>query len=417
MSAFAISGGRPLAGSVKISGAKNAALPILFSCLLCERPCRLDNVPRLRDIASTLAVLQGLGVSCRQRGQRVSVSTPAALATHEAPYDLVRTMRASILSLGPLVARFGRAVVSLPGGCAIGARPVDIHIDGLRRMGATVRIKSGYLVASCRRLHGADIALPLPSVTGTENLMMAATLAEGDTVLRGAAREPEVRDLADFLNAAGADIRGAGSGCITIRGVRRLHGAAHTIMSDRIEAGTYLAAVAAAGGSVRLEGARRADMQRVLSVFGGGGVEIKSAGGGLQARMNGRFRGADAVTAAYPGFPTDMQAQLIAANCVASGQSTVSETVFENRFMHVQELQRMGARIALHEHTASISGVAALAAAPVMATDLRASASLVIAALAASGRSIISRIYHLERGYEQMDKKLRALGAKVARVR
>lgn len=416
MQKFVISGGKPLSGTISISGAKNAALPILFASLLCEGESRIGNVPLLRDVSSTVAVLEGLGVACRRHGRVVRVSAPAALDTHEAPYDLVRTMRASILVLAPLLARFGRAVVSLPGGCAIGARPVDVHVEGLRQMGARVAVENGYLVASCRRLHGAEIILPMPTVTGTENLLMAAALAEGETVLRNAAREPEVVDLAGFLTAAGAQIDGAGSETITVRGVRGLRGVEYEVMPDRIEAGTYLAAVAAAGGEVLLAGARRADMQRVLAAFSGGGVEFRESRRGLRVRMAGRFQGADAVTAGYPGFPTDMQAQLIAANCLAEGHSAVSETVFENRFMHVQELQRMGAKITLSERTAFIQGAEALTAAPVMATDLRASASLVIAALAAKGATTIDRIYHLDRGYEQMEKKLCAVGAAVERV-
>lgn len=416
MQAFSIRGGRPLNGTVEISGAKNAALPILFASLLCSGRCRIHNVPVLNDIASVLAVLQGLGVACRRRGRSVHIAPVAVLSTYEAPYDLVRKMRASILVLGPLLARFGQAVVSLPGGCAIGARPVDMHVAGLQQMGAEISTQNGYLVAQCRRLHGADITLPLPTVTGTENLLMAAVLAEGETILRHAAREPEIIDLADFLRAAGAEITGDGSDTIVVRGVRRLHGAEHSVMPDRIEAGTYLAAVAACGGEVLLQGARRGDLQRVLAAFAGGGVSIREGAQGLTVRMAGRFQGADAVTAAYPGFPTDMQAQLIAANSVAQGHSAVSETVFENRFMHVQELRRMGADITLAERTAFVRGVPSLTAAPVMATDLRASASLVIAALAAPGTSTVSRIYHLDRGYEKMEKKLRALGARVTRT-
>lgn len=416
MEVFSIVGGRPLSGTIPISGAKNAALPILFAALLCSEPCRIRQVPQLRDVTSTLALLRRFGVDCRQRGQTVTLQSPPALATYEAPYELVRTMRASILSLGPLLARFGQAVVSLPGGCAIGSRPVDLHIDGMRQLGARIDIQNGYLVARCRRLHGAEITLPLPTVTGTENLLMAAVLAEGETVIRGAAREPEIADLCGFLRAAGADIEGDATGCLKVRGVRRLHGASYAVMPDRIEAGTYLAAVAAVGGEVLLAGARGEDMERVLAVFRGGGVKIKAVPDGLVVRMDGRFLGADAVTAEYPGFPTDMQAQLIAANCIGSGRCAVSETVFENRFMHVQELLRLGADISLHEHTAFITGVPTLVAAPVMATDLRASASLVIAALAAEGRTIVDRIYHLDRGYERMERKLRAVNGQVKRI-
>ena len=419
MDTFRITGGVPLAGQVAVSGAKNAALPILFASLLCRGSCTIDNVPVLRDVSSTLAVLAGLGVDCRRvRGKRrVRLCVPPALATYTAPYELVRTMRASILTLGPLLGRFGQAVVSLPGGCAIGARPVDIHIDGLRQMGAKVAIENGYLVATCDRLHGADITLSLPTVTGTENLLMAAVLAEGDTVLRQAAREPEVVDLANFLLAAGADIRGAGSDCIHIRGVRELTGVSYAVMPDRIEAATYLAAVAATGGEVMLAGACADNMTAVLEIFAAGGMDISLHPEGVAVRMAGRFTGMDAETAVYPGFPTDMQAQLMAVNCLASGQSVIRETVFENRFMHVQELCRMGADIVPDGHSAIITGVPFLTGAQLMATDLRASASLVIAALAACGTSVINRIYHLDRGYEQMERKLRAIGARVTRVR
>lgn len=417
MDVFQITGGESLSGKVTISGAKNAALPILFASLLCHGQSDIRNVPVLRDVSSTLAVLAGLGVDCRYRGKRVRLCVPPALATYTASYDLVRTMRASILALGPLLARFGQAVVSLPGGCAIGARPVDIHIDGLRQMGAQVKIENGYLIASCRHLHGADITLPLPTVTGTENLLMAAVLAEGDTILHQAAREPEVVDLANFLLAAGADIRGAGSACIRIRGVRQLTGISHTVMPDRIEAATYLAAVAATGGEVLLAGARPGDMTAVLDVFRRGGVTIRPVPDGIVAKMTGRFAGVDVATATYPGFPTDVQAQLMAVNCLAAGRSVVRETVFENRFMHVQELCRMGADIAPEGNAAVIAGVPFLTGAQLMATDLRASASLVIAALAARGTSMINRIYHLDRGYEQMERKLRAVGARVKRLR
>ena len=416
MQAFSVKGGRPLFGTVNISGAKNAVLPILFAGLLCEGRCRIGNVPALRDISSTLAVLAGFGVECRQQGSVVEVAAPTTLATYQAPYALVRTMRASILALAPLLARYGQAVVSLPGGCAIGERPVDIHVDGLRQMGAQINIENGYIVARCHRLHGANIQLPLPTVTGTENMLMAATLAEGETVLRHAAREPEVVDLANFLRTAGAQIDGAGSDTIIIRGVQRLYGVNYTVMPDRIEAGTYLAAVAATGGEVMLAGACAADLTSVLNAFGAGGVHWQETATGVSVRMEGRFRATNIKTAPYPGFPTDMQAQFIAVCCNAEGCSTVSETVFENRFMHVQELRRMRANIVLDGNTAHITGMTALSAAQLMATDLRASASLVIAALAAKGISRISRIYHLDRGYEQMESKLNAVGATVRRV-
>ena len=419
MDKFIIRGGAPLAGAAVISGAKNAALPILFSSLLTDEPCVYDNVPDLRDIASTLTALAIVGATHSRRRNRVTLHTPR-IAESRLPYDLVRTMRASVLALGPLIARAGAAAIALPGGCAIGARPVDIHIAALRQMGADIHIADGNIVASLpggRRLRGADIALPFPSVTATENLMMASALADGDTRIRNAACEPEVRDLADCLRAMGATISGDGTSDIIARGAKRLAGARHTVMPDRIEAGTYIAAVAACGGDVLLAGARADDMRGVLQVFSRMGVAVSAESGGIRVRRPARVRpaAADATTAPYPGYPTDMQAQLIAANCVANGRAFVTETIFENRFMHIPELARMGARIELQNNTAIITGARQLRAAPVMATDLRASASLVIGALAAEGETEISRIYHLDRGYEKLDQKLRKLGAKVRR--
>ena len=415
MDKFVIHGGKPLVGEVRISGAKNAALPILAACLLSADPCHISNVPVLRDIHSMRQVLTGMGAACDSgRGGGLTVCAKS-LNTTAAPYEVVRTMRASVLVLGPLLARFGRASVALPGGCAIGARPVDEHLAGLIKMGAEVRVENGNIEASCKRLCGARIMLTKPSVTGTENLMMAAVLADGDSVIENAAREPEIVDLADFLIKMGANIEGAGSGKIAVGGVPTLAGAMHRVMPDRIEAGTYIAAVAAAGGNMLLRHAREEDMRAITDVFAAGGVRIKSEANGLRITMRGRFRAVDAETAPHPGFPTDMQAQLVAANCAADGRAAVTETVFENRFMHVQELARMGAHIELKHNTALSTGVATLTGAPVMATDLRASASLVVAALAAAGKTTINRIYHLDRGYEAMEKKLRRLGANVRR--
>ena len=411
-----IRGGATLKGEVDISGAKNAALPILAAGLLTADEFVVDNVPQLQDVATTLKLLRQMGVAAERDGATVRLKADAVTHT-EAPYEMVKTMRASVLVLGPLVARFGTARVSLPGGCAIGARPVDQHIKGLEALGATIRIEGGFVVAEAKRLKGARIVTDMVTVTGTENLMMAAALAEGETVIEIAAREPEVVDLADALNAMGARISGAGSSAIVVQGVERLHGARHRVMPDRIETGTFLTAVAAAGGEAALRGAAPHTLDAVLAKLQEAGAELQADGDVLRIRMSGRPRAVSLRTAPYPAFPTDMQAQFMALDCVADGVGRITETIFENRFMHVPELQRFGADIAIEGNTAVVQGVARLAGAPVMATDLRASACLVVAALAAEGETVVDRIYHLDRGYEKMETKLAALGAQVERVK
>lgn len=416
MDKLLIQGGRPLQGEVAISGAKNAALPILCASLLTADPLALDNVPDLRDIGTTLTLLQRMGVRAqRGEGNRVTLQADE-VSSQEAPYELVKTMRASILVLGPLVARFGRARVSLPGGCAIGQRPVDQHIKGLAAMGAHIRIEHGFVVAEARRLRGASILTDMVTVTGTENLMMAAALAEGRTVLENAACEPEVVDLAHMLVAMGAHIEGHGTDRIVIEGVERLHGAAHRIVPDRIEAGTFLCAVAATGGDITLRHAAPDTLGAVLDKLRDAGLEITTGPDWIRARMAGRPRATGFRTSEYPGFPTDMQAQLMALNTLADGTAVITENIFENRYMHVQELHRMGADIEIDGHTAVVQGVEQPLGATVMATDLRASASLVIAGLAASGQTTVERIYHLDRGYERMELKLQALGADIQRI-
>ncbi len=416
MDKLKIRGGRRLGGEVTVSGAKNAALPILAASLLTADELIVDNVPQLQDVATMLKLLKQMGVATERDGATLRL-TARDLSSVEAPYELVKTMRASILVLGPLMARAGSARVSLPGGCAIGARPVDQHIRGLEALGATIRIENGYVVAEAKRLRGARIVTDMVTVTGTENLMMAATLAQGETILENAAREPEVVDLATALNAMGARIRGAGTDCIAIEGVERLHGARHSVMPDRIETGTFLTAVVAAGGSVVLRGASADTLGSVLDKLREAGAQIDAQNGALRIRMDSRPRGVSLRTAPYPDFPTDMQAQFMAVNCVADGVGTITETIFENRFMHVSELQRLGANITIEGNTATVRGVDKLAGAQVMATDLRASASLVVAALAADGETTVNRIYHLDRGYEHMERKLSALGADVDRVK
>ena len=429
MDKIRIVGGRPLSGEVRISGAKNAALPALFASLLTDSVCRVPNLPRLRDTQSALAALAEMGAEV---GDDFSVCC-ANLRSRSAPYHLVKTMRASILALGPLTAKWGEARVALPGGCAIGARPVNEHLSGLAKLGADIRIENGDIFAKIKkgkRLKGAKISMDIPSVTGTENLMMAACLAEGETVLENAAREPEISDLAAMLNKMGARVSGAGGSEIRIDGAPELGGASHRVISDRIEAGTYLAATAACGGEALLRGAPAALMDSVLeklretgaeiSVEAGEGGESEAEGSGcIRVRMSERPAGVDATTGPHPGFPTDMQAQLVALNCVAEGASAVTETIFENRFMHALELARMGADIRVHGNTAYVrgtGGAGGLAGAPVMATDLRASACLAVAGLAAKGETRIDRVYHLDRGYERMDEKLRQLGADVERI-
>ena len=415
MDKIKITGGRPLAGEVCVSGAKNAALPALFACLLTADTCTLRNMPQLCDIESARQVLQKMGAECQTRGDEVTVCA-RALHTQEAPYALVKTMRASILALGPLLARFGRARVSLPGGCAIGARPVDMHLEGLRRMGAVIEIEDGNIVARAGRLRGAHIALPVPTVTGSENLMMAAALADGETIIENAAREPEIADLAVFLNRMGAQVSGADSGVLHIRGVATLTGASHRVLSDRIEAGTYLCAAAACGGEVVVRNADVSAMQNLLKKLTAAGAVLTAEDDSLRIVMNGRTQAVNADTAPYPGFPTDMQAQWMAVSSVAQGTAVISENIFENRFMHVSELSRLGANIELRHNTAVVRGADNLTGAPMMATDLRASASLVIAALAAAGESVIERIYHLDRGYENLTEKLQGLGANICRA-
>jgi UDP-N-acetylglucosamine 1-carboxyvinyltransferase len=416
MDKLKIRGGTRLAGEVAISGAKNAALPILAASLLTADEFIVENVPQLQDVATTLKLLRQMGVKVERDGGTVRLKADGVSHT-EAPYEMVKTMRASILVLGPLVARFGTARVSLPGGCAIGARPVDQHIKGLEVLGATIRIEGGFVVAEARRLKGTRIVTDMVTVTGTENLMMAATLADGETVIENAAREPEVVDLADALNAMGARISGAGTGCIVIEGVQRLHGARHRVMPDRIETGTFLTAVAAAGGEAVLRGAAPRTLDAVLDKLREAGADLRAEDDTLSIRMAGRPRAVSLRTAPYPAFPTDMQAQFMAVDCVADGVARITETIFENRFMHVLELQRLGAHIAIEGNTAVVQGIPGLAGAPVMATDLRASACLIVAALAAEGDTLVDRIYHLDRGYEKMETKLAALGAQVERVK
>jgi UDP-N-acetylglucosamine 1-carboxyvinyltransferase len=416
MDKLRIHGGTPLAGEVTIAGAKNAALPILCASLLTADELIVDNVPQLQDVATTLRLLRQMGVAAERDGATMRLKADAVTRT-EAPYELVKTMRASVLVLGPLVARFGAARVSLPGGCAIGARPVDQHIKGLEALGATIRIEGGFVVAEAKRLDGTRIVTDMVTVTGTENLMMAAVLAQGETVIENAAREPEVVDLANALSAMGARITGAGTDRISIIGVDRLHGARHRVMPDRIETGTFLTAVAAAGGSAVLRSAAPDTLDAVLDKLREAGAELHAEPGLLRIRMDRRPRPVSLRTAPYPAFPTDMQAQFMALDCIADGVARITETIFENRFMHVLELQRLGARIAIEGNTAIVQGVEKLTGAPVMATDLRASASLVVAALAAEGETLVDRIYHLDRGYEKMETRLAALGARVERVK
>ncbi|WP_229007996.1 UDP-N-acetylglucosamine 1-carboxyvinyltransferase [Methylophilus sp. Leaf408] len=419
MDKLIIEGGVPLRGEVVISGAKNAALPILCAGLLAETPLVLTGVPELRDVASTLKLLDTMGVNVGKDNDRVTLDA-SDVASFEATYEMVKTMRASILVLGPLLARFGTARVSLPGGCAIGSRPVDLHIKGLQAMGAAMHITHGYIQASTlhlpnRRLQGATYYMDMVTVTGTENLMMAAALAQGTTVLENAAKEPEVVDLAECLNKMGAKISGAGTDTITIEGVERLTGAEHHIVCDRIEAGTYMVAAAMTGGEVTLKNARPDLLEAVIEKLREAGAEISSDPNSITVRSNGQLKAINIRTAPHPAFPTDMQAQFMAMNTIADGVSTVVETIFENRFMHVQELQRMGANIEVQGNTAVVKGISALEGANVMATDLRASAGLVLAGLVADGETVIDRIYHLDRGYERLEEKLNQLGAKVRR--
>ena len=416
MDKLLITGGGRLAGEIAISGAKNAALPILCAGLLSASTVQLSNVPGLQDVSTMLKLLRQLGLGVEQNGERIALNG-AAITSLEAPYELVKTMRASILVLGPLLARFGEAKVSLPGGCAIGSRPVDQHIKGLQAMGADITIEGGYIHARAKKLKGARVVTDMITVTGTENLLMAATLADGETVLENAAREPEVGDLADLLVKMGARIDGIGTDRLVIQGVAALHGAEHAVIADRIETATFLCAVAAAGGDVTLTQVRTDILDVALDKLRETGVVITSGANWLRVQMAARPRAVSFRTTEYPGFPTDMQAQFMAVNCIADGVSRVTETIFENRFMHVQEMNRLGASIIIDGHTASVTGVERLFGAPVMATDLRASASLVIAALAAQGQTMIDRIYHLDRGYDRMETKLSAVGADIVRVK
>ena len=423
MDKLLIRGGRRLQGEVTISGAKNAALPELCAALLTPEVVTLTNVPRLQDVSTTLKLLRSMGVAAvRSETQPGTVTLDARDVTSpEATYDLVKTMRASILVLGPLLARFGQARVSLPGGCAIGSRPVDQHIKGLQAMGAQITVEHGYIIAKAARLKGARITTDMITVTGTENLLMAAALANGETVLENAAQEPEVADLCEMLIGMGAKIEGQGTSRIRIEGVERLHGASHTIVPDRIETGTFLCAVAAAGGDVLLKGANAKHLDTVIEKLREAGVQIEAGASGpsgwIRVKSDARPRSVSFRTSEYPAFPTDMQAQFMALNCIADGAAVVTETIFENRFMHVNELVRLGAAIDVDGHTAVVHGVDRLSGATVMATDLRASASLVIAGLVAEGETVVERIYHLDRGYDQMEAKLRGIGADIERVR
>ncbi len=426
MDKLRITGGRTLQGEVTISGAKNAALPELCAALLTADPVTLNNVPRLRDVATMRQLLDNMGVQTQTHGERGGITLQAADPIQaEAPYELVKTMRASVLVLGPLLARFGHARVSLPGGCAIGSRPVDQHIKGMQSMGAEIVVEHGYMVAKLpagkTRLHGARIATDMVTVTGTENFLMAAALAEGETLLENAAQEPEIGDLAEMLIAMGAKIEGHGTSRIHIQGVDRLHGCTHQVVADRIETGTFLCAVAATGGDVVLRHGRADHLDSVIDKLLEAGAEIEagkdSGGDFIRVRASGRLKSQSFRTTEYPGFPTDMQAQFMVLNCIADGTSKVTETIFENRFMHVNELVRLGAHIQVDGKIAVVEGIPRLSGATVMATDLRASASLVIAGLVAEGETIVDRIYHLDRGYDQMEEKLRGIGADIERVK
>ena len=417
MDKLLIKGGTPLDGTITVSGAKNAALPILAGTLLSPDRVIVRNVPQLKDVATMITLLQSMGVQVTFDDKLNVESDASNVDDRRAPYELVKTMRASILVLGPLVARFGEAEVSLPGGCAIGARPVNLHVQGLEAMGAEISVENGYIHARAERLHGAHIVFDTVTVTGTENLMMAAVLAEGETVLENAAREPEVIDVANFLNAMGARVSGAGTSTIKIEGVTRLGGADHTVLPDRIETGTYLVGAAMTGGRVRLNQAAPDHLEAVIIKLQEAGAAIESGDGYIEIDMRGKRPSAvDIRTTPYPGFPTDMQAQFCAMNAMADGVGTITETIFENRFQHVLELQRMGADIQIEGNTALCRGVGKLTAAPVMATDLRASAGLVLAGLAAEGETLVDRIYHVDRGYERIEEKLRQLGAEIRRV-
>ena len=417
MAKILISGGQPLQGEVGISGAKNAVLPILASCLLAEEPVTISNVPHLHDVTTTMELLGQMGVQLVLDDRMKIHVDPRPADRYFAPYDLVKTMRASILVLGPLVARFGQAEVSLPGGCQIGSRPVDQHIRGLQALGAEIVVENGYIKARAKRLKGAHISMDMVTVTGTENIMMAAALAHGTTIIENAAQEPEVVDLAMCLNAMGAQIEGAGTATMVIHGVERLHGAEYEVLPDRIETGTFLVGAAMTGGKVRARGARSDTMEAVLSKLDEAGAHICIGDDWIELDMQGRRpKAVNIITAPYPAFPTDMQAQFTALNCVAEGVGVITETVFENRFMHAHELQRLGADIRLEGNAAIIQGVPKMSGAPIMATDLRASACLVLAGLVAEGDTTVDRVYHIDRGYENIEEKLGVLGAKIRRL-
>ncbi|MDR3445246.1 MULTISPECIES: UDP-N-acetylglucosamine 1-carboxyvinyltransferase [Dyella] len=417
MAKILISGGEPLHGEVGISGAKNAVLPILASCLLADEPVAISNVPHLHDVTTFIELLGQMGTQLVLDDRMKMHVDPRSTDKYFAPYDLVRTMRASILVLGPLVARFGEAEVSLPGGCAIGSRPVDQHIRGLQALGAEVVVENGYIKAKAKRLKGARISMDMVTVTGTENIMMAAALAQGTTIIENAAQEPEVVDLAHCLIAMGAQIEGAGTSTLIIHGVERLHGAEYEVLPDRIETGTFLVGAAMTGGKVRARNARADTLDAVLAKLEEAGAQISTGADWIELDMRGRRpKAVNITTAPYPAFPTDMQAQFTALNCVAEGVGVITETVFENRFMHALELQRLGADIRLEGNTAIIKGVEKMSGAPIMATDLRASACLVLAGLVAEGDTTVDRVYHIDRGYENIEEKLGVLGAKIRRL-
>ncbi len=421
MDKLLIRGGRQLHGEVRISGAKNAALPELCAALLTAEPVTLANVPRLQDVSTMLKLIRNMGVAAERADDGTVTLNAGSLSSPEAPYELVKTMRASVLALGPLLARFGEATVSLPGGCAIGSRPVDQHIKGLQAMGAEIVVEHGYMIAKLpkgrTRLKGARITTDMVTVTGTENFLMAAALAEGETVLENAAQEPEIPDLAEMLIKMGARIEGHGTSRIRIQGVERLHGCTHQVVADRIETGTFLCAVAATSGDVFLRHGRADHLDAVIDKLREAGATVTAAADGIRIQASGRLKAQSFRTTEYPGFPTDMQAQFMALNMIAEGASKVTETIFENRFMHVNEMVRLGARIQTDGKVAMIQGVDKLSGATVMATDLRASASLVIAGLVAEGETLVDRIYHLDRGYDQMEAKLRGIGADIERVK
>ena len=417
MQQIVVEGGMPLNGEVQISGAKNAVLPILCATLLADEPVAIRNVPNLHDVKTTLHLLAELGAGIHMDDRFDLSIDPRSVRSHVAPYELVKTMRASVLVLGPLLAKYGAAEVSLPGGCAIGSRPVDQHIKGMQALGAQISVDHGFIKASAKRLRGGRVVFDVVSVGATENVLMAACLAQGTSVLENAAMEPEIVDLADCLIALGAEIEGAGSGRIVVRGVERLHGGTHSVLPDRIETGTFLIATAMTGGRVTVRRARADTLDAVLAKLRQAGADLDCVDDRITLDMRGRRpKAVNFTTAPHPGFPTDMQAQFMAMNCIAEGVGVINETIFENRFMHVQELQRLGANIRVEGHTATVRGVDKLSGAPVMATDLRASASLILAGLVADGETTIDRIYHLDRGYENIEEKLSGLGAKIKRI-